>query len=72
MTMQQIDLDDLPPRTARALAGLRDGEEITLVQAGIVVGVLRASTAAPPPTAPAETDMAEVMEQFGAIIEDEF
>ncbi len=70
--MQRIDLDDLPPRTARALTGLQDGEEITLVQGGIVVGVLRASMPAPPPNTPPETDMAEVMEQFGAIIEDEF
>ncbi len=70
--MQQIDLDDLPPRTARALTGLKDGEEIQLVQGGIVVGLLRASTPATPPSPPGETEMAEVMEQFGAIIEDEF
>ena len=70
--MQQIDLDDLPPRTARALTGLKDGEDIQLVQGGIIVGVLRASVPAPLPTKPGETDMAEVMEQFGAIIEDEF
>ena len=70
--MQQIDLDDLPPKAARALTGLADGEEITLVQGGIVIGMLRASAPARPPAPPPETDMAEVMEQFGAMIEDEF
>ena len=70
--MQQIDLDDLPPKIARVLTELTDGEEVTLVQGGIVVGTLRASTPAALPATPVDTDMAEVMEQFGAIIEDEF
>ncbi len=70
--MQQIDLDDLPPKIARALSSLSDGEEVVLVQGGVVLGHLRASLDAPKLSPTTETDMAEVMEHFSAIIEDEF
>jgi antitoxin (DNA-binding transcriptional repressor) of toxin-antitoxin stability system len=74
--MARIDLDDLPPRIAQTLAGLAEGEALLLVQNGAVVARLTAST--PPTPAPEAADpppeeaMAEVMEQFKAMIEDEF
>jgi antitoxin (DNA-binding transcriptional repressor) of toxin-antitoxin stability system len=75
--MKQIDLDDLPPRLAKALTGLDAGEEVVLVQGGAVVARL---LAADPPLAQAEPledlpeadRMKEVMEQFNAMIHDEF
>jgi hypothetical protein len=74
--MKQIDLDDLPPRIAQALAGLEAEEDLTLIQGGVVVARLRlaqresaAPSAVDPPT---EQDMKEVMEQFNAMIHDEF
>ena len=75
--MKQIDLDDLPPRAAQTLAGLGQGEELVLVRGGLVVGRLTASRAEPPRAEsaadqPAEERMKEVMEQFNAMIHDEF
>ena len=76
--MKQIDLDDLPPRVARTLAGLGQDEDLVLVRGGLVVGRLTAaSPAAPPPDEapadqPAGEQMKEVMAQFNAMIHDEF
>ena len=74
--MKQIDLDDLPPRVAHILAALQEGEELVLAQGGVVVAHLRAE-AAPAPAEPLaelapEERMKEVMEQFKAMIDDEF
>ena len=73
--MARIDLDDLPPRIAKALAALGGGEEVLLVQGGAVVARLTAAvaSAAPtPPDPPAEADMEEILEHFQSIIDDEF
>jgi hypothetical protein len=72
--MTRIDLDDLPPRLARLLADLGAGDELLLVQGGALVSRLRiagAEAEATPETA-GETDMAEVLEHFKAMIEEEF
>lgn len=74
--MARLDLDDLPPKIAALLAGLPEGEELTLVQHGAVVA--RLTVAVPPPAAQPEPDqppdqrMAEVFEDFRSAIEDEF
>jgi hypothetical protein len=74
--MKQIDLDDLPPRVARMLSQLESAEELVLVQnAGVVARLVVAEAApAPDPLAdlPPEEAMAEVMEHFKTMIEDEF
>jgi hypothetical protein len=74
--MKQIDLDDLPPRVARLLAQLDASEEVVLVQGGALVARLRVatapSTADPLPDLPPEEAMAEVMEHFKTMIEEEF
>jgi antitoxin (DNA-binding transcriptional repressor) of toxin-antitoxin stability system len=71
--MARIDLDDLPPRIAKALSGLADGEEVVLVQGGAVVGRLTAAvTPAADAKAPTDIEMQEVMEHFQSIIDDEF
>jgi antitoxin (DNA-binding transcriptional repressor) of toxin-antitoxin stability system len=76
--MKQIDLDDLPPRIAGALAALSEGEELVLVQGGAVVARLTvAEPAAPAPAEPPadlapEEQVQEVLEQFSAMINDEF
>lgn len=73
--MARLDLDDLPPKIAALLSGLADGEELTLVQHGAVMGRLTASAApAAPPVALVEPDQhaREVFENFRAAIEDEF
>jgi antitoxin (DNA-binding transcriptional repressor) of toxin-antitoxin stability system len=77
--MKQIDLDDLPPRIAERLATLGKGEELVLVQGGAVVARLTVAEPAPPPK-PAEAledltpeeQVSEVLEQFSAMINDEF
>lgn len=73
--MARIDIDDLPPRIAKALASLADGEEVLLVQGGAVVARLTA-TVSPPPLAasepPSDADMAEILDHFASIIDDEF
>jgi antitoxin (DNA-binding transcriptional repressor) of toxin-antitoxin stability system len=74
-TQRRIDLDDLPPRIAQALATLAEGEEVLLVQGGAVVARLTAGTAKPvvAPVEPAsEADMAEILDHFASIIDDEF
>jgi len=71
----RIDLDDLPPRVAKALAALRDGDEVVLVQGGAVVARLTVAESAPPAAAGDSTpveDMAEVMDHFKSMIDDEF
>jgi len=76
--MKQIDLDDLPPRIAGALASLAEGEELVLVQGGAVVARLTLAEPASPTTAEPLSDLApeeqvqEVLEQFSAMINDEF
>jgi hypothetical protein len=75
--MKQIDLDDLPPRAAKVLAGLAADEELALVRGGVMVGRLKAVSAPPPAVEPAdnlpdEERVREVMEQFDAMIRDEF
>ena len=75
--MKQIDLDDLPPRVARMLGQLESGEEVMLIQNGAVVArlaVADAPTPAADPLAdlPPEEAMAEVMEHFKTMIEEEF
>ncbi len=72
----QIDLDDLPPRVAQALERLAPGDELLLVRGGLVVGRLAAATpaglSAPTETPPPADDMEEILDQFNAMIHDEF
>jgi antitoxin (DNA-binding transcriptional repressor) of toxin-antitoxin stability system len=76
--MSRIDLDDLPPKLAALLAGAKDGEEVLLVQNGVVVGRLTAGAAEPAPEAqaepqlPPEENAKEIFEQFRSMMEDEF
>ena len=77
--MKQIDLDDLPPRIAQTLAALAKGEELVLVQGGAVVARLTVAEPAPPPAQgelledlSPEEQVSEVLEQFSAMINDEF
>ena len=75
--MKQIDLDDLPPRVAQTLSRLEDGEELVLARNGAVVArltvaVAPAPSAAPLADLPPEEAMAEVMEHFKTMIEEEF
>ncbi|HZL00837.1 MAG TPA: hypothetical protein VFC47_13175 [Caulobacteraceae bacterium] len=74
--MKQIDLDDLPPRLAAILSGLAAGETLALVKGGALIARLTVAEAAPAPGAtaelPPEDQVAEVMEQFNAMIHDEF
>jgi antitoxin (DNA-binding transcriptional repressor) of toxin-antitoxin stability system len=74
--MPQIDLDDLPPRIARALDELRVGDELILVRNGAVVARLTVGEAPAPevqaPDLPPEQEMKEIMEHFNAMIHDEF
>ncbi|HEV2364227.1 MAG TPA: hypothetical protein VGS12_08535 [Caulobacteraceae bacterium] len=75
--MVRLDLDDLPPNMARALERLSAGEELLLVRAGAVVARLAVAQAA---AAPASTDaeepgaegMAEILDHFSSIINEEF
>jgi antitoxin (DNA-binding transcriptional repressor) of toxin-antitoxin stability system len=77
--VKQIDLDDLPPRIAQTLGALAEGEELLLVQGGAVVARLVVADPAPPPRAgelladlPPDEQVKEVLEQFSAMINDEF
>ncbi|WP_397416806.1 hypothetical protein [Phenylobacterium sp.] len=73
--MARLDLDDLPPKIAALLSGLSNGDELILVQNGVVVGRLTASNeagvATEPPPSP-EQSLREVAEDFRAAIEDGF
>jgi len=77
--MKQIDLDDLPPRVAQTLSQMTEGEELVLVQGGAVVARLTVADPAAPPAPgellaelPPEEQVKEVLEQFSAMINDEF
>lgn len=77
--MKQIDLDDLPPKIAQTLASLAEGEELVLAQKGAVVARLTVAEPAPPPAPDEllsdlepEEQVKEVLEQFSAMINDEF
>ncbi len=75
--MKQIDLDDLPPKLAERLLGLEVGEDLLLVQSGLIVGRLTASVPSRPDPAaldvpPPTESPAEVFEQFRSLMEDEF
>ena len=74
--MKQIDLDDLPPRAAKALVELKADEALILVRGGVVVGRLMGGAPSAPgephDEAPDEERLKEVMEQFNAMIHDEF
>jgi len=73
--MKTLDLDDLPPKLAQLLASLEVGEELVLVQNGVVVSRM---TGAEPPAAeepeppPTQERAAEIFEQFRSMMEDEF
>jgi antitoxin (DNA-binding transcriptional repressor) of toxin-antitoxin stability system len=73
-----IDLDDLPPRIARALEQLTEGEAVTLVRGGTVVARLTSAARAPDPgptpiaALSPEEETAEVLERFSELINDEF
>lgn len=77
--MKRIDLDDLPPRIAQTLASLGEGEELMLVQGGAIVARLGVKESTPP-AGPGELlsdlspeeQLTEVLEQFSAMINDEF
>jgi antitoxin (DNA-binding transcriptional repressor) of toxin-antitoxin stability system len=76
--MTRIDLDDLPPKAAAILTGVATGEEVLLVQNGVVVARLTAGAVEPqrqadaePPLAP-EEHAKEIFEQFRSAVEDEF
>lgn len=74
---QQIDLDDLPPRIARLLEALGEGETLILTRSGTVVARLTAGCEAPaggdaPGDAPLDERMAEVMDHFRSMIDEEF
>ncbi|MBV8683224.1 MAG: hypothetical protein JO111_10145 [Caulobacteraceae bacterium] len=72
--MTRIDLDDLPPKVAKAISALAAGDELLLVQSGAVVSRLRIAeaTAPAPGSPPEEADMGEVLEHFRTMIEEEF
>ena len=74
--MKQIDLDDLPPRVARLLSQLENDEELVLVQNGGLVARLNVALVSPPADplegVPPEEGMAEVMDHFKSMIDDEF
>jgi len=76
--VKQIDLDDLPPRIAQTLAALAEGEELVLAQGGAVVARLTVAEPAPPKASEPledltpEEQVSEVLEQFSALINDEF
>lgn len=75
--MIRIDLDDLPPKVAQMLTAAEAGEEILLLQGGVVAGRL-VGGAAPAPEVDEDEPLtdeqraAEVFEQFRSAIEDEF
>jgi len=76
-TMKRLDLDDLPPKLAQLLTNLAEGEELLLVQDGMVAGhltggapVAKAGESEPPP--PPQEQAKEIFEQFRSMMEDDF
>ena len=73
--MKRLDLDDLPPRIAQLLAGLAAGEDVLLVQGGVVAGRIigaQAPAAKAEPEPASEERAAEIFENFRSAMEDEF
>ena len=75
--MKRLDLDDLPPKLAQLLTSLEAGEELLLVQDGMVAGRITGGGAAPPPAdnvadSPPPEQAKEIFEQFRSMMEDEF
>jgi antitoxin (DNA-binding transcriptional repressor) of toxin-antitoxin stability system len=73
--MKTLDLDDLPPRLAQMLTSLEAGEDLVLVQNGVVVSRLtglEAPVAEAPEPPPSQERAAEIFEQFRSLMEDEF
>lgn len=75
--MKRLDLDDLPPKVAQLLSGVDDGEELLLVQNGLVVARLVGGAA--PELEPEEDEAVEpemrsreIFEQFRSLMEDDF
>lgn len=76
--MKRLDLDDLPPKVSQLLSGVEDGEELLLVQNGLVVA--RLIGGAPPEPEGGDEDEAvepemrsrEIFEQFRSLMEDDF
>ena len=75
--MTRIDLDDLPPKVAALFTQVGPGEQVLLVQNGVVVARLMGVEAAAPAGGP-EPDVApeerakEIFELFRSSVEDEF
>ncbi len=75
--MKRLDLDDMPPKLAQMLTGLAEGEELLLVQGGMVAGHLTggapvAKAGGGEPPAPPEEQAKEIFEQFRSMMEDDF
>ncbi len=74
--MIRFDLEDLPPKAAARLRDLAEGETLLLVEHGLVVGALTATStpdqdASPPPPDP-DASMEEVLDHFKSIIDEAF
>ena len=75
--MKRLDLDDLSPKLAQLLTSLEEGEELLLVQDGMVAARLTGGAPAPKatddePERPPEEQAKEIFEQFRSLMEDEF
>jgi hypothetical protein len=70
--MTRIDLDDLPPRIAKAFAELGEGEDLILVQSGVLVAKLRRAAAQATAADEPPVTQEEVLDHFNAMIHDEF
>ena len=74
--MVRIDLDDLPPKVARLLISAEPGQEVLLVQDGLVLARLAGAAAparAPEPAPPEDPQRQhEIFEQFRSMMEDDF
>ncbi len=72
--MTRIDLDDLPPRIAAKFKTAAVGEELLLVENGLVVArlTLAGDAAAAAAQGDPNSTMEEVLDHFKSIIEDEF
>lgn len=75
--MKRLDLDDLSPKLAQLLTSLEEGEELLLVQDGMVAARLTGGAPAPKsaegePERPPEEQAKEIFEQFRSMMEDDF